>query len=324
MSSPNFASPNVVALVNFLFLSFIIVIGATLGATVRVGKELKLKGGWRNIFRTHMIGVGASFICLPFITSFLNIKYESLILPLKGTLPNIYIEQLFMLISLSGISSYLGYSLLDNIANKVIQSQVSDLDKKQEKNSANINKLKEENKVIKNNEIRMTIELLYMKAKNAVEAGQRFQESSNEESKIAASKKYNDALTMLNKALEIMPENYEIKERSRLMSLKAYTLKRIGRVSDALSIVVKLLETDEKNPVLIYNFACYSLLTKKKDRETIKELIRESLTIEPDNEEYKIVQKKLIERVLSRLDEDIKDLFNQTELDDIKKSTSNK
>ncbi|OHT23172.1 hypothetical protein A3Q29_07015 [Providencia stuartii] len=322
MSWPNFASPNVVAVVNFTFLTLIIIIGAVLGATVRVGKELKLKSGWKSIFRTYMIGVGAAFICLPFITSFLHLKYESLVLPLKSTLPNVYIEQLFMLISLSGISSYLGYSLLDNIANKVIQSQVNALGEEQEKNSTSINELREENLKIKKNEKRISIELLYMKAKDAVASGQKFQDKPDEESRIASIKKFNDAIKMLDEALLLVDKVNEYHEYDRLMVMKAYALKRVDRISEALDIVDQLLEKDGSNPVLIYNKGCYSWLIKKFDTEDeIKKLIIKSLTVNPKTDKLKTHQRKIIEKVLSKLDVDIKDLFDDSELENIRKQT---
>ncbi|MFS4412469.1 hypothetical protein [Providencia sp. T47] len=320
MSWPNFASPNVVALANFTFLTLIIVIGAILGATVRVGKELKLKSGWKNIFRTYMIGVGAAFICLPFITSFLNLKYESLVLPLKSTPPNAYIEQLFMLISLSGISSYLGYSLLDNIADKMIQKKVNTLGEKQEENSQRIKELEYENEKIKNNEKKMSIDLSYMKAKDAINAGTKYQEKEDEESKIASRKKFNDAITILDETLKKIDEKKEYSYFDKLMVMKAYALKRVNKIDQALEIVERLLKNDKYNPVLMYNKGCYLWLIKKyESKSEVKRVIEESLTMDVKTEEFKTLQQKIIEKVLSKLDEDIKDLFDDAELENIRK-----
>ncbi|WP_424748459.1 hypothetical protein [Klebsiella pneumoniae] len=100
-----------ITLGNFVFLAVIIIVGALLGSTLRTGKTTDDTP--KNELRSHkMVGIGSAFICVPFIASFLHLNYQSLLLPLRGTTAATFIEQLFMLISLSGIASYLGYGLL--------------------------------------------------------------------------------------------------------------------------------------------------------------------------------------------------------------------
>lgn len=311
-----------ITLGNFVFLAVIIIVGALLGSTLRTGKTTDDTP--KNELRSHkMVGIGSAFICVPFIASFLHLNYQSLLLPLRGTTAATFIEQLFMLISLSGIASYLGYGLLDNIASRVLQSQVNDLNEEQKETKHSVASLVEENKQIKSNERRINLELLYMKAKDAVESGQRFWDKGSEEDKVASLKKYNDALKFLDQGLQLIDEKEDYKTFDRFMVLKAYTLKRLDRTADALLIVKKLLEKDEKNPVLLYNMGCYLFLTKQhKTHDEVKDFIIKALTISPIKDEHLPLQKKLIEKVLAKLDEDIKDLFDEEELSRIREMTS--
>lgn len=316
-------SKSVIALLNFLFLALVIVIGALLGSTLRTGKASDT-GGKKFIVSAHMIGIGSAFICVPFIASFLHLNYQSLLLPLADTAA-VYIEQLFMLISLAGIASYLGYGLLDNIANKVLQSQVQEIGQEQKEAKHSIEALVNENKQIKDNEKKIRLELLYLKAKDAVESGQRYGEKKTEEDKLASKKKYNDALSLLDEGLKEINEEDDYHSFDKFMVLKAFTLKRIDDIAGALEIVKKLLIKDKTNPVLLYNMGCYLLLSKQhKDEQEVKDFIMKALTVIPEKEAHKPLQKKIIEKVLARLDSDIQDLFNDDELTRIREMVRSK
>ncbi|EPF7165724.1 hypothetical protein ACSTVK_002075 [Escherichia coli] len=317
-------SKSVIALLNFLFLALVIVMGALLGSTLRTGKNSDTSDN-KFIGSTHMIGIGAAFICVPFIASFLHLNYQSLLLPLADTTAAEYIEQLFMLISLAGIASYLGYGLLDNIANKVLQSQVQEIGQEQKEAKHSIEALVNENKQIKSNEKKIRLELLYLKAKDAVESGQRYGEKTTEEDKLASKKKYNDALAFLDEGLREINEEDDYHSFDRFMVLKAFTLKRIDDIAGALEIVKKLLVKDKTNPVLLYNMGCYLLLSKQhKDEQEVKDFIMKALTVTPEKEAHKPLQKKIIEKVLARLDSDIQDLFNDDELARIREMVGSK
>lgn len=317
-------SKSALALINFLFLAFVIVLGAILGSTLRTGKASDT-GGKKFIGSAHMIGIGSAFICVPFIASFLHLNYQSLLLPLADTAAAVYIEQLFMLISLAGIASYLGYGLLDNIANKVLQSQVQEIGQEQKEAKHSIEALVNENKQIKSNEKKIRLELLYLKAKGAVESGQRYGEKQTEEDKLASKKKYNDALAFLDEGLKEINEEDDYHSFDKFMVLKAFTLKRIDDIAGALEIVKKLLVKDKTNPVLLYNMGCYLLLSKQhKDEQEVKDFIMKALTITPEKESHKPLQQKIIEKVLARLDSDIQDLFNDDELTRIREMVGSK
>lgn len=319
------SSSSFIALLNFLFLASVIMAGALLGSTLRTGKTIQETDN-KFLRSNRMIGIGSAFICVPFIASFLHLNYQSLLLPLKVESDSAtYIEQLFMLISLAGIASYLGYGLLDNIANKVLQSQVEDLGEEQKETKHSVETLMEENKKIKSNEKNMKLELLYMKAKDAVEAGHRFAHAPqpSAEDRLASKKKYNDALGFLNEGIEEIDENTDYQTYDKFMILKAFILKRLDDIPGALSIVKKLLQKDANNPVLIYNMGCYMLLSNLKDDvDEVKKLIIKALTIGPLDKIHRTRQQKLIERVLARLDDDIKDLFDEAELSRIRELTN--
>lgn len=317
-------SKSVIALLNFVFLAFVIVVGALLGSTLRTGKASDT-GGKQFIGSAHMIGIGSAFICVPFIASFLHLNYQSILLPLENIEAAVYIEQLFMLISLAGIASYLGYGLLDNIANKVLQSQVQEIGQEQKEAKHSIEALIDENKQIKSNEKVIRLELLYLKAKDAVESGQRYSEKKTTEDKLASRKKYNDALSFLDEGLKEINEEDDYHSFDKFMVLKAFTLKRIDDIAGALEIVKKLLVKDKTNPVLLYNMGCYLLLSKQhKDEQEVKDFIIRALTVNPEKEVHRPLQKKIIEKVLARLDSDIQDLFNEDELTRIREMVGSK
>lgn len=312
-------NPNIVALLNFVFLSFIIVVGALLGSTLRIGKETR--GSGKKLLRSNRIGIGSAFICVPFIASFLHLNYNSLLLPLKESTPAVFVEQLFMLISLAGIASYLGYGLLDNIASKVLQSQVNEIGLEQKEAKSSIESLIEENKKIKENEENMRLELKLMQAKDYVQTGQKYSNSDSDESKLASSRKYNEAIELLNEGLRSINPDTNYRLYDKYLVLKAYTLKRIGDIPQALEITKKLLEKDQSNPIHLYNVGCYLMLCDKEKIEDVKNFIIKSLTVTTGNDTHRQLQEKLIAKVLTNADEDIRDLFDDAELASIRQMT---
>ncbi|MFJ5159426.1 hypothetical protein ACIP6T_09635 [Pantoea sp. NPDC088449] len=316
--------PTISVLLNFSFLVLIILGGALLGSNLRRGKiYLSDTAETKNlkILSSHSIGIGSAFICLPFIASFLHLNYESIMLPIKDKSASVFIEQMFMLISLSGIASYLGYGLLDNIANKVLQSEVKVLNEENKENKHDIGSLQEENKELKQRDLEFRIDLLYMKAKDAVEAAQRFSQKIplTHEDELAAQKKYEDSIGFINDGLKLIDKKSNYKMYDKFLVLKAFVLKRVNDVKGALEIIKELIKKDNSNPILIYNLACYMLICKEyADIKEIKDLITKALTVATKDRSHETLQKKLIEKVLSKIDSDIKDLFNDAELEHIR------
>jgi tetratricopeptide (TPR) repeat protein len=314
--------PTVEVLLNFGFLVLIILAGAILGSNLRRGKiSITEEDKNLKILSSHSIGIGSAFICLPFIASFLHLNYESILLPLGDKSPSVFIEQIFMLISLAGIASYLGYGLLDNIANKVLQSEVKVLNEESKETKHDIDSLQRENKELKQRDIELRIDLLYIKAKDAVEAAQRYsqQKPITDEAKLASQKKYHDAISFINEGLKLIDKKSNYKLYDKFLVLKAFVLKRINDVQGALKIIKELVKNDNSNPVLLYNLACYTLICKEYiDIKEIKELVTRALTVPTKDKTHQTLQKKLIEKVLSKLDDDIKDLFNDDEINHIR------
>ncbi|HCM3123495.1 TPA: hypothetical protein N3F75_002879 [Klebsiella aerogenes] len=313
-------NPSVIAVLNFFFISFFIIVGAVLGSTLRTGKAPgteKIK-----ILHSNRIGIGSAFICVPFIASFLHLNYQSLLLPLSGTPTETFVEQLFLLIALAGIASYLGYGLLDNIASKVLQSQMNGIEQEQKETKSSIDILVEENKKIKLNEQKTYLELLLLKAKDSVITAQKYSNKESNADKLSAFNKYTTAIEFLDDGLSKIDKETDYETYDRFMVMKAYILKRLNRITEALDITLKLLEKDKTNPILLYNAGCYLLLCgKHKNIEEVKDLIIKALTVSTEKDSHKKSQKGLIEKVLANLDEDIKDLFDENELQSIGEMT---
>lgn len=226
-----------------------------------------------------------------------------------------------MLISLAGIASYLGYGLLDNIANKVLQSEVKHLNEEHKETKHDIDSLQQKNKELMQRDAEFRIELLYMKAKDSVESAQRFSHKSpiTDEDKLASKKKYNDAISYIDEALKLIDKKTNYKMYDKFLVLKAFVLKRTNNVPAALKIIKELVKTDNANPILLYNLACYTLLCKEyTDIKEVKDLITRALTVATKDKAHQTLQKKLIEKVLSKIDEDIKTLFDDEELEHIR------
>lgn len=303
------------AVVNLLLLGFFIFVGALLGSVLKCGKN--------NEKSNHRIGIAAAFICVPFLSSFLHLSYSSLLLPLKETAQEKYIEQIFLLISISGISAYLGYGLLDSIANRVLQSQVDEINSQQKETSGEIDELKHENSSMRETTVNLSLEVLYLKALGAVEKATTLIDSGKEdgETKLAIQKKCLDAIKFLDEGLLKVDKEKDYKTYDRFMVLKAFVLKRLNKMLDALHIIEELLSKDTNNPILLYNLGCYKYLTCDKSADIldeIKALIIKALTVKTNDEMSNKRQKKLFEKVISKVDADIADLFSAEEIEDIK------
>nr|HDI2747623.1 hypothetical protein [Klebsiella pneumoniae] len=106
----------------------------------------------------------------------------------------------------------------------------------------------------------------------------------------------------------------------KLLVLKAYILKRLDRIDDALSITDELLMSNEDNPILIYNKACYQYILRRcqADNSDIKDMIRRALTIKVTDPEFIRRQEKIRTKVIGNKDNDLEGLFTDAELEELK------
>jgi len=314
------------AIFNLIFISSMIVLGGAMGSYARFCRDV-YKGKKREEINGYRFGVASAFICVPFISSFLHVDYSSMILPIKEPTATKFIEQIFLLISVSGISAYLGYALLDGLADKVLKQQVENIDQKQKDLAAEQDELKEEldqstqtiEKLEKDKNI-TNFELGYFKAIAAVDKAESLISQGNEE--LSVNKKLNEGLEAINDALSLVkPEDVKKDDYERILVLKAYILKRLGNVREALEVTDKVMNGKEDNPILIYNKACYKFILRQciEDNSDIKSLVRKALTIEVTDQEFKRRQEKIRAKVIAKKDNDLAGLFTDDEIEDLKK-----
>lgn len=313
-----FNNPTVMAILDLAFVSLIIVIGGVMGAYTRLCRDIS-KDGKKNKVNGIRFGIASSFICVPFISSFLHVDYSSIIFPIDTNAITKFIEQVFLLISVAGISSYLGATLLDGLADKVLKQQVENLGKKQDdleaeqdESKALIAELEKDKKITH-------FELGYFKAISALDKAENLLSQDGED--LSAGKKLKEGLDAIDEAL-LAVDKSDVKkdDYDRLLVLKAYILKRMNRIKDALDITELLMDGKEDNPILIYNKACYKYLLRQCDNNysDIKDLIKKALLVPVDDPEFKRRQAKIKTKIFSKKEPDLEGLFNDDELQALK------
>ncbi|MEJ1543699.1 hypothetical protein SMA24_26255, partial [Escherichia coli] len=95
-------------------------------------------------------------------------------------------------------------------------------------------------------------ELGYFKAISAVDKAESMMSIPDEA--LSVKKKLTEALDAVTESLSLVKrEDVAKDDYDKLLVLKAYILKRLDRIDDALSITDELLMSNEDNPILIYN-----------------------------------------------------------------------
>ncbi len=323
---------SLMAFFNLLFVASLICFGGVMGSYSRGCRDSQNKASKANSgndnkrVSVYRFGIASAFICVPFISSFLHVDYSSIIFPVADGGGTKFIEQILLLVSVSGISAYLGYALLDGLANKVLKQQVDDIDKKQQDLEAEQDEFKDEldksKDLIEQLEMDKKItkfELGYFKAISAVDKAESMM--SNPDEALSVKKKLTEALDAVTESLSLVKRNDVPKDDyDKLLVLKAYILKRLDRIDDALSITDELLVNNESNPILIYNKACYQYILRRcqADNSDIKEMIRRALTIKVTDPEFIRRQEKIRAKVVGNKDNDLAGLFSSDELEALK------
>lgn len=313
------------AIINLIFISLIICFGGVIGSYSKICRD-----GYKNNKADGVngvrFGIASAFICVPFISSFLHVDYSSMLFPVTDNSIPKFIEQVFLLVSISGISAYLGYALLDGLAAKVLKQQVDDIGKQQKDLAAEQDELKEEVEQgkeiiekLKKDKMTTHFELCYFKAVSALDKAESLTIQGGEE--LSVSKKLKEGLSAIDDALstinrgDVKKDDYD-----KVLVLKAYILKRLNRIPEALEITDMLIGDGEANPILIYNKACYQYLLRKclTDNSDIKEMVKQALSIKVTDPEFMRRQEKLRVKVLSKKEEDLDDLFEDSEIEELR------
>ncbi len=319
------------AFFNLLFVASLICFGGVMGSYSRgcrdsQNKFSKDKDENNKRASVYRFGIASAFICVPFISSFLHVDYSSIIFPVADGGGTKFIEQILLLISVSGISAYLGCALLDGLANKVLKEQVDGIDKKQQDLEAEQDEFKDEldrsKELIEQLEMdkkTTKFELGYFKAISAVDKAESMMSIPDEA--LSVKKKLTEALDAVTESLSLVKrEDVAKDDYDKLLVLKAYILKRLDRIDDALSITDELLMSNEDNPILIYNKACYQYILRRcqADNSDIKDMIRRALTIKVTDPEFIRRQEKIRTKVIGNKDNDLEGLFTDAELEELK------
>ncbi|MGX1125519.1 hypothetical protein [Pseudomonas sp. HLS-6 TE3448] len=285
-------------MLNLLFVIALILFGSFLGGyaqwsrTAKDDESIPLK----NV----LFGAAASFMCVPFFSSVIQIDYQQIVLPITDGTTAKFIEKALLLVSVSGIASYLGYALLDGIAEKVLQQEI--------KKESQERKQQDENILIQNNRLRAEIQ--YLKAVTSTESAE----------KTGSRNLLEDALKCINEAISVYSEDKSSPEYDKARVFKGYILKRLGRIQEALEIVNEQIQAGQITPITLYNKACYLYLLEKDNAnsvEQIKSLIRQAITLETVDENLKQKQLRLKNKIKDDGEIDLKGLFSEAERTEI-------
>lgn len=282
------------SLLNLIFVMVLILFGAYLGG---YAKWSRAAGEDESIpLKTILFGAAASFICVPFFSSVIHIDYQSIILPIEAGKTATFVQQALLLVSVSGIASYLGYALLDGIADKVLQQEIEKESKERKKQDENI--------LIQNNKLRA--EVLYLKAVTNTESFE----------KTGSKNLLEEALRCINEALAIYSDDRASVEYDKSRVYKGYILKRLGRIQEALEIVNEQIRAGHTTPITLFNKACYMYILQQDTQESldqIKALIRQAITLETTDHTLKQKQLWIKNKIKDDKEPDLKDLFSEAE-----------
>lgn len=282
------------AMFNLTFVMVLICLGSYLGA---YAKWSRAPGELAKMpLRSVVFGVAASFLCVPFFSSVIHIEYASIMLPIESGKTPQFVQHALLLISISGIASYLGYAMLDGIADKVLRKEIEEETEERKK---------QDEQIVKQQKL-LRAKMLYLEAVTTAESAE----------KTKSENLLRDALKAIDEAVAIYGEDKGSKEYYQSSVHKAFILKRLNRVQEALQIVNDQLDAGWKNPITLYNKACYLYLLmqdKQGNTDVIKELIRTAITLATENENYRKKQEILRNRVSADEEPDLKGLFDEQE-----------
>lgn len=281
-------------LLNLMFVMGLILFGAYLGG---YAKWSRAAGENDSIpLKNILFGAAASFMCVPFFSSVIHIDYQSIILPIEAGKTATFVQQALLLVSVSGIASYLGYALLDGIADKVLQQEIKKESEERKKQDDNI--------LIQNNKLRA--EVLYLKAVTNTESAE----------KTSSKNLLEEALKCINEALAIYSDDKASLEYDKSRVYKGYILKRLGRIPEALEIVDEQIQAGHTTPITLFNKACYMYLLQKDSQasfDQIKALIRQAITLKTTDHALKQKQLRLKDKIKNDNEPDLKGLFSEVE-----------
>lgn len=282
------------AMFNLTFVMVLIGLGSYLGAYAKwsraPGEDAKMP------LRSVLFGIAASFLCVPFFSSVIHIEYAVIMLPVESAKIPQFVQHALLLISISGIASYLGYAMLDGIADKVLRKEIEEETEERKKQDEQIFKQQKQ----------LRAKMLYLEAVTTAESAE----------KTGSENLFKDALKAIDEAVAIYSEDKASKEYYQSSVHKAFILKRLNNVQEALQIVNDMLDAGWKNPVTLYNKACYLYLLmqdRQQSTDAIKELVRTAITLPTDSDNYRKKQEVLRRRVSADEEPDIKGLFDERE-----------
>ena len=281
-------------LLNLLFIIVLILFGSFLGGYAQWSRTAKEKDSipLKNV----LFGAAASFMCVPFFSSVIQIDYSLIVLPIADGMTAKFIEKSLLLVSVSGIASYLGYALLDGIAEKVLHQEI--------KKESEERKEQDQNILIQNNKLRAEIQ--YLKAVTNTESAE----------KTGSKNLLEEALKCINEAIAVYGEDKNSDEYDKARVFKGYILKRLGRIQEALEIVNEQINSGKKTPITLYNKACYLYILEKDNAtsiDLIKSLIREAITLETSDDSLKQKQLRLKSKIKDDSELDLSGLFSEAE-----------
>lgn len=271
-------------ILNLLYVVGIIIVGGVFGSIAK-------HDGSSNS-PSYLFGIATAFIAVPFTASFVKLDYNLLSIVTffdKSIGFGEFIEHSLMLLSIAGISSYIGVSALDNIANTVLKK--SDLDKVKDK--------------LENNTELLKIDIARLKVISILRDCDECSPNNKELLK-----------KELDKALSIIDEykNIDSPKCYSFLILEAAVYKRLNDYNKAISIVNNLIDKYPNKITALYNKGCYLYLTGNIDEA--KKVILDAIDRKAEDNE---TQEKIRIKIITKSEHDINNLFNDEEIDNLSK-----
>lgn len=290
------------------YVVFLIVLGGVFGCLAK-------KEGDKHSY-SLMVGIATAFIAVPFTASFVKLDYSllqwsKLVSPedTQGSLSfQKFIEHSLMLVSISGLSSYIGFALLDSLADKVMKKDIETLEGKQKKIEETNNEIKNNNELLQEKNAKMELELERLKARDLYNRIIFFENQGDKEK----------VKVLCGEVIELIGKYDNPSLDYEFMITRACIHKRLGQIDEAISILDKLIAF-KVTPLALFNKACYLYIKRKNTEgcEDIKRMIFDGFDLKIDGAD-KEVQARILKKVVDKKDVDIAGLFSDDELSEIK------
>ena len=275
-----------------LFVLFLVVIGGLVGSHVgyRFDHRIKKKIWESGGHRQYVAGVAAAIVGVTFLSGPVDPDYTAIATMGDGDTIGSFVKEVLKLLAVAVLAGYLGTYLLRTVADRLLNEETA--------------RRTSENSVY--TKLHVSKNLIFER------------------------REYRDALAQLDAALaerNRFPEHLNSSLMSQIYLLRAYALKRLKRIDEALHEVKKSLD-HQKSAQGYYNKACYIVLKRgseivknKTEIDEVADLLEKAVALVLDQEGTDEVAEQLRRDVMDDCREG-GDLYEVRDQDAIKASLS--